>query len=56
MSGAAVFCSVLLCQKTVACDHSLSLYLCNLFSGGGRDTFLSDHMQKIQNQDFLLIG
>ena len=25
----------------VACDHALSLYLCNLFSGGGHDTFLS---------------
>ena len=24
----------------VACDHALSLYLCNLFSGGGHDTFL----------------
>ena len=24
----------------VACDHVLSLYLCNLFSGGGHDTFL----------------
>ena len=25
----------------IACDHALSLYLCNLFSGGGYDTFLS---------------
>ena len=25
----------------VACDHALSLYLCNLFSGRGHDTFLS---------------
>ena len=25
----------------IACDHALSLYLCNLFSGGGHDTFLS---------------
>ena len=23
----------------VACDHALSLYLCNLFSGGGRYLF-----------------
>ena len=25
----------------LACDHALSLYLCNLFSGRGHDTFLS---------------
>ena len=25
----------------IACDHALSLYLCNMFSGGGHDTFLS---------------
>ena len=25
----------------IACDHALSLYFCNLFSGGGHDTFLS---------------
>ena len=25
----------------VACDHALSLYLCNLFSGGGRYFFPS---------------
>ena len=24
----------------IACDHALSLYLCNLFSGEGHDTFL----------------
>jgi len=35
----------------VACDHALSLYLCNLFSGGGHD-----HMQKSQNLDFFVIG
>ena len=28
-------------RKLVACDHALSLYVCNLFSGGGHDTFLS---------------
>ena len=27
--------------SVVTCDHALSLYLCNLFSGGGHDTFLS---------------
>ena len=27
--------------RQLACDHALSLYLCNLFSGGGHDTFLS---------------
>ena len=27
--------------STLACDHALSLYLCNLCSGGGHDTFLS---------------
>ena len=27
--------------SVVTCDHVLSLYLCNLFSGGGHDTFLS---------------
>ena len=26
--------------QNIACDHALSLYLCNLFSGGGHDTFL----------------
>ena len=26
---------------SLACDHALSLYLCNLFSAGGHDTFLS---------------
>ena len=25
----------------IACDHALSLYLCNLFYGGGHDTILS---------------
>ena len=25
----------------LACDHAFSLYLCNLCSGGGHDTFLS---------------
>ena len=28
-------------MSLIACDHALSLYLCNLFSGGGYDTFLS---------------
>ena len=27
-------------QKWVACDDALSFYVCNLFSGGGHDTFL----------------
>ena len=30
-----------LAMSLIACDHALSLYLCNLFSGGGYDTFLS---------------
>ena len=28
-------------RGTIACDHALYLYLCNLFLGGGRDTILS---------------
>ena len=28
-------------MKRLACDHAFSLYLCNLFAGGGQDTFLS---------------
>ena len=28
-------------RGTVACDHALCLYLCNLFLGGGHDTILS---------------
>ena len=28
-------------QGKLACDHTLSLYLCNLFSGGGHDTILA---------------
>ena len=47
----------------IACDHALSLYFCNLFSGGGHDTFLSQITCKKkkqnktkQNLDFFLIG
>ena len=28
-------------RGTIACDHALYLYLCNLFLGGGHDTILS---------------
>ena len=28
-------------DNMIACDHALSLYLCNLFSEGGHDTILS---------------
>ena len=38
-------------SQGLACDHSLSLYLCNLFLGGRHD-----HIQKSQNLDFFLIG
>ena len=27
-------------HEPLVCDHALYLYLCNLFSGGGHDTFL----------------
>ena len=33
--------TVIIGRSRVACNHALSLYLCNLFSGGGHDTFLS---------------
>ena len=33
--------SLILAIVTLACDHALSLYLFNLFSEGGHDTFLS---------------
>ena len=47
----------LLAHRRLACDHALSLYLCNLFSRGGHDTILSQiRMQKSQNLDFFLIG
>ena len=48
-----------LAMSLIACDHALSLYLCNLFSGGGYDTFLSQitrKKKKKQNLDFFLIG
>ena len=38
-------------NQPLACDHAISLYLCNLFSGGGHD-----HIQKSQNLDLFLIG
>ena len=41
-----IACSTFTCMQYIhsrllACDHALSLYLCNLFSGGGHDTFFS---------------
>ena len=44
-------------QKWVACDHPLSLYLCNLFSGGGHGTFLLQiTCKKARIWTFFLIG
>ena len=44
-------------QKWVACDDALSLYLCNLFSGGGHDTFLLQiTCKKARIWTFFLIG
>ena len=43
--------------SVVTCDHALSLYLCNLFSGGGHDTILSQiTCKKSQNLNFILPG